>query len=263
MVHAASDARGRARAGRQGAPLRDPGRDTAVDPRPRRHRAGRPDDPRGRRPADRRCTTAPTTTPRSAASPPSSSPSTTRSPTTPSWSCRPPRPAPASGSPTGPPTCCRSATATTCTPPGRTTTGWSAGRCERGFYQGWDLHPAQLPTRYAATYALLPRRARRARSRGSRDYVEQRAGRDRRRAGDRARAGRLRAARARLRGRRRRRGHGRAAAWSDADLRRLGAPLTRLGSRPWESCSAPTSTARPRTGSSASSATPPGTRSAT
>ena len=29
---------------------------------------------------------------------------------------------------------------------------------ERGFYQGWDLHPAQLPTRYAATYALLPRR---------------------------------------------------------------------------------------------------------
>ncbi|HZI97042.1 MAG TPA: aldolase, partial [Actinomycetales bacterium] len=23
---------------------------------------------------------------------------------------------------------------------------------ERGFYQGWDLHPAQLPTRYAATY---------------------------------------------------------------------------------------------------------------
>ena len=25
---------------------------------------------------------------------------------------------------------------------------------ERGFYQGWDLHPAQLPTRYAATYAF-------------------------------------------------------------------------------------------------------------
>jgi hypothetical protein len=23
---------------------------------------------------------------------------------------------------------------------------------ERGFYQGWDLHPAQLPTRYAATF---------------------------------------------------------------------------------------------------------------
>jgi citrate lyase beta subunit len=26
---------------------------------------------------------------------------------------------------------------------------------ELGFYQGWDLHPAQLPTRYAATYAFF------------------------------------------------------------------------------------------------------------
>lgn len=25
---------------------------------------------------------------------------------------------------------------------------------ERGYYQGWDLHPAQLPSRYAATYAF-------------------------------------------------------------------------------------------------------------
>jgi hypothetical protein len=25
----------------------------------------------------------------------------------------------------------------------------------RGFYQGWDLHPAQLVTRYAATYAFF------------------------------------------------------------------------------------------------------------
>jgi citrate lyase beta subunit len=25
---------------------------------------------------------------------------------------------------------------------------------ERGYYQGWDMHPAQLPTRYAATYAF-------------------------------------------------------------------------------------------------------------
>ena len=24
-----------------------------------------------------------------------------------------------------------------------------------GFYQGWDLHPAQLPIRYAATYAFF------------------------------------------------------------------------------------------------------------
>jgi hypothetical protein len=26
---------------------------------------------------------------------------------------------------------------------------------ERGLYQGWDLHPAQLPTRFAATYAFF------------------------------------------------------------------------------------------------------------
>jgi citrate lyase beta subunit len=26
---------------------------------------------------------------------------------------------------------------------------------QRGFYQGWDLHPGQLPTRYAATYAFF------------------------------------------------------------------------------------------------------------
>jgi Domain of unknown function (DUF6986) len=25
---------------------------------------------------------------------------------------------------------------------------------ERGYYQGWDLRPAQLPTRYAATFAF-------------------------------------------------------------------------------------------------------------
>ena len=43
-------ARGRARP-RAGLPaLRDPGRDAPVDPRPRRHRPGRPDDPRLRRP---------------------------------------------------------------------------------------------------------------------------------------------------------------------------------------------------------------------
>jgi citrate lyase beta subunit len=28
---------------------------------------------------------------------------------------------------------------------------------ERGFYQGWDLHPAQLPTRYLATYLFFRR----------------------------------------------------------------------------------------------------------
>ncbi len=39
---------------------------------------------------------------------------------------------------------------------------------ERGYYQGWDLHPAQLPSRYAATYAFfregLPSAAERLRN---------------------------------------------------------------------------------------------------
>ncbi|MEU0509636.1 aldolase [Amycolatopsis sp. NPDC006125] len=43
---------------------------------------------------------------------------------------------------------------------------------ERGFYQGWDLHPHQLPTRFAATYAFfregLPAAATRLR-----DYATQ------------------------------------------------------------------------------------------
>ncbi len=46
---------------------------------------------------------------------------------------------------------------------------------ERGFYQGWDLHPGQLPTRYAATYAFfrtgLPSALERLQA-----YAEQRAG---------------------------------------------------------------------------------------
>ena len=36
---------------------------------------------------------------------------------------------------------------------------------QRGFYQGWDLHPGQLPTRFLATFAFyregFPRAARR------------------------------------------------------------------------------------------------------
>ena len=43
---------------------------------------------------------------------------------------------------------------------------------ERGFYQGWDLHPAQLVSRYAATYAFyregLPAACDRLRSYASR-----------------------------------------------------------------------------------------------
>jgi citrate lyase beta subunit len=33
--------------------------------------------------------------------------------------------------------------------------GLVARSLARGFYQGWDLHPAQLPTRFAATYAFF------------------------------------------------------------------------------------------------------------
>jgi citrate lyase beta subunit len=42
---------------------------------------------------------------------------------------------------------------------------------ERGFYQGWDLHPAQLPTRFGATYALYREAAPAAVERLSR-YLE-------------------------------------------------------------------------------------------
>ena len=44
---------------------------------------------------------------------------------------------------------------------------------ERGFYQGWDLHPAQLPTRFAATYAFF-REGRAAAVSRLRAYLERR-----------------------------------------------------------------------------------------
>jgi citrate lyase beta subunit len=43
---------------------------------------------------------------------------------------------------------------------------------ERGYYQGWDLHPAQLPTRYAATFAFYRAGLGRAAAR-LRNYVSQ------------------------------------------------------------------------------------------
>ena len=77
--------RDRARTRHRHTALRDPGGDAAVDPRTGRHRLGRPDGARVVRPLLRRCTTAPTTTRPSAASPPSTRAWRTRSPTTPSW----------------------------------------------------------------------------------------------------------------------------------------------------------------------------------
>ncbi len=41
---------------------------------------------------------------------------------------------------------------------GACTPGSSAAHSERGYYQGWDLHPLQLVTRYAAYLRLLSRR---------------------------------------------------------------------------------------------------------
>jgi citrate lyase beta subunit len=43
---------------------------------------------------------------------------------------------------------------------------------ERGYYQGWDLHPAQLPSRYAATFAFYRDGLAEA-ERRLRDYFEQ------------------------------------------------------------------------------------------
>ncbi|GAA1976575.1 DUF6986 family protein [Amycolatopsis minnesotensis] len=46
---------------------------------------------------------------------------------------------------------------------------------ERGFYQGWDLHPHQLPSRYTATYVFF-REGFPAAAARLRDYVEKTAG---------------------------------------------------------------------------------------
>jgi citrate lyase beta subunit len=43
---------------------------------------------------------------------------------------------------------------------------------ERGYYQGWDLHPAQLPSRFAATYAFY-RESFAAAAERLRNYVQQ------------------------------------------------------------------------------------------
>ena len=87
----------------------------------------------------------------------------TRRPTTPRRSCRWRRPAPGCG--------CRDGS-TNVLPVGDTASvraAWDLHArlvrrsLERGFYQGWDLHPAQLPTRFGATYAFFRGRARRRR----------------------------------------------------------------------------------------------------
>ena len=79
---------------------------------------------------------------------------------------------------------------------------------ERGLYQGWDLHPAQLPTRYLATFAFY-RSGLAAAAARLRNLPGPPVGRRARRAGHGVRARRLPAARPRLRRAGRRRGGGR------------------------------------------------------
>ena len=76
---------------------------------------------------------------------------------------------------------------------------------ERGFYQGWDLHPAQLASRYAATFAFF-REGLPAACERLHDYPDRRA-KGLERAGHRPRPGRFRGSRTGLRRRHRRRGH--------------------------------------------------------
>ena len=69
---------------------------------------------------------------------------------------------------TAPPTCFPWATARQCARRGGCTPAWSADPSSAAIYQGWDMHPAQLPSRYVATYAFfregLPRAAERLRA---------------------------------------------------------------------------------------------------
>ena len=74
---------------------------------------------------------------------------------------------------------------------------------ERGFYQGWDLHPAQLVTRYTATYAFF-RAAMPAAAARLAAYLDRDRRRRARRAGHRPGAGLGPGPRSRLRRRRRR-----------------------------------------------------------
>ena len=124
---------------------------------------------------------------------------------------------------------------------------------ERGFYQGWDLHPAQLVTRYTATYAFfraaLPAAAGRLAA-----YLDRVDGGRARRARHRACAGRRDAPRARLR-------RGRRATTCGRPGGRTGRPSTRLaGRRPGNADEALPRAARALTGILRRPAEPPPAR---
>ncbi len=136
---------------------------------------------------------------------------------------------------------------------------------ERGFYQGWDLHPAQLPTRFAATFAffrggLAPTRPRGCAPTSSRPELGASVPTSRRPHG----AGRLPGARPRLRRAVDRARSRQPAGWTSTRSAGLARPAAqRKGAERWASSWVPTSTARPRTAWSGSTATPRATRSAT
>ena len=69
-------------------------------------------------------------------------------------SCRSRRRAPAYASPTAPPTSCPSARPTQVHDAWRLHYGLTRRALARAYYQGWDMHPGHLPTRYAAVFAF-------------------------------------------------------------------------------------------------------------
>ena len=142
------------RSARRPARLRDPGRDPAA--RSGRRWAGRDRrrPARGGRPGDVAALRHLRLQRLARVSPRSTSRWPIRPPTTPRRSCRPRSRAPECTCPTGPPTSSRSAPPTRCSRPGGCTTQLVRRSLERAYYQGWDLHPAQLPTRFVANFAF-------------------------------------------------------------------------------------------------------------
>ena len=83
---------------------------------------------------------------------------TTRPPTMPSRSCSSPRPVRGCISPTGRPTSCRSATPDQVRSAWRLHAGLVRRALQRGFYQGWDMHPGAAADPLPRELRVLPAR---------------------------------------------------------------------------------------------------------
>ena len=184
---------------RRGAALRDPGRDAAGGPRPGRHGDGRPAGARGARAAAPGCTSAPTTT--RAALGDRRRPAGMDHPV--ADHAKEVMQVAAAG--TGVRSSRRLDQRAAGRRPEQVHAAWALHArlvrrsLERGFYQGWDLHPAQLPTRFLATFVFFRERAGEAAAPAARLPRPAAERRRPRRAGHGAGAGRLPAARAALR----------------------------------------------------------------